>query len=175
MSFVEMMPQEMFAAQRQFIKAMGANRDFVWWAKTLIVEETKELNQAHQTNEGMAQIFKESADVFYVVAGFYNTMSPFAPELLSEEDNEELNKIIIDAWTALATVSQAYNIPMFLFGQAFSIVHASNMSKLGEDGKPIRREDGKIMKGPNYIPPDMTPVVQAYDEFIAQNPSGEGN
>jgi hypothetical protein len=29
------------------------------------------------------------------------------------------------------------------------------MSKLGEDGKPIRREEGKILKGPNYFEPDL--------------------
>lgn len=34
--------------------------------------------------------------------------------------------------------------------KVFAEVHASNMSKLGEDGKPIRREDGKVLKGPNY-------------------------
>jgi len=34
-------------------------------------------------------------------------------------------------------------------------VHRSNMSKLGADGKPVRREDGKIMKGPNFTPPDI--------------------
>lgn len=38
-------------------------------------------------------------------------------------------------------------------------VHQSNMSKLGEDGKPIRREDGKILKGPNYQPPTLTDLV----------------
>lgn len=38
-------------------------------------------------------------------------------------------------------------------------VHESNMSKLGEDGKPIYREDGKVLKGPNYAPPDMTDLV----------------
>ena len=36
---------------------------------------------------------------------------------------------------------------------AYDRVHRSNMSKLGEDGKPIRREDGKVLKGPNYKPP----------------------
>ena len=36
---------------------------------------------------------------------------------------------------------------------AMDRVHKSNMSKLGEDGKPIRRIDGKILKGPNYKPP----------------------
>lgn len=42
---------------------------------------------------------------------------------------------------------------------AFNRVHASNMSKLGEDGKPIYREDGKVMKGPNYTPPDLEGLV----------------
>ena len=36
---------------------------------------------------------------------------------------------------------------------AIDAVHESNMSKLGEDGKPVRREDGKVLKGPNYQPP----------------------
>lgn len=44
---------------------------------------------------------------------------------------------------------------------AFAEVHRSNMSKLGEDGKPIRREsDGKVMKGPNYFVPDMTQFIK---------------
>ena len=40
-----------------------------------------------------------------------------------------------------------------VFDKAFQIVHDSNMSKAGEDGKPILREDGKILKGPNYWEP----------------------
>ena len=43
-------------------------------------------------------------------------------------------------------------------------VHESNMSKLGTDGKPIRREDGKVLKGPNYKPPfldDLTGITCA--------------
>lgn len=39
--------------------------------------------------------------------------------------------------------------------EAFRRVHASNMSKLGLDGKAILREDGKVLKGPNYFEPDM--------------------
>lgn len=38
-------------------------------------------------------------------------------------------------------------------------VHRSNMSKLGEDGRAIRREDGKVLKGPNYSPPDLEPLL----------------
>ena len=44
---------------------------------------------------------------------------------------------------------------------AFEDVHRSNMSKLGEDGKPIRRpEDGKVMKGPNYFKPDLAQFIK---------------
>lgn len=39
--------------------------------------------------------------------------------------------------------------------EVFEEVHHSNMSKLGEDGKPIYREDGKVLKGPNYQPPEL--------------------
>ena len=41
----------------------------------------------------------------------------------------------------------------------FSEVHRSNMSKLGEDGKPIYREDGKVLKGPNYFKPDLAAIA----------------
>lgn len=41
----------------------------------------------------------------------------------------------------------------------FAEVHRSNMTKLGEDGQPIYREDGKILKGPNYQPPDLKRVL----------------
>lgn len=45
--------------------------------------------------------------------------------------------------------------------EAFAEVHRSNMSKLGEDGKPIRRpEDGKVMKGPNYFKPDLAQFIK---------------
>ena len=43
--------------------------------------------------------------------------------------------------------------------EALNRVHESNMTKLGEDGQPIRREDGKVLKGPNYQPPNLTDLV----------------
>jgi predicted HAD superfamily Cof-like phosphohydrolase len=43
--------------------------------------------------------------------------------------------------------------------EVFAEIQRSNMSKLGADGKPIYREDGKVMKGPNYSPPDLTGVL----------------
>ncbi|MBU6235195.1 MAG: nucleoside triphosphate pyrophosphohydrolase family protein [Alphaproteobacteria bacterium] len=48
---------------------------------------------------------------------------------------------------------------------AFMEVQRSNMSKLGLDGKPVvRPEDGKILKGPNYTPPDLAAVLEAWKQ-----------
>ena len=43
--------------------------------------------------------------------------------------------------------------------EAMYRVHESNMSKLDEDGKPIYREDGKVLKGPKYKPPNLADLV----------------
>ena len=48
----------------------------------------------------------------------------------------------------------AANMGWFL-DEALDRVHQSNMSKLDEDGKPIYRDDGKVLKGPNYKPPNL--------------------
>jgi predicted HAD superfamily Cof-like phosphohydrolase len=43
--------------------------------------------------------------------------------------------------------------------EVFDEIQRSNMSKLGEDGNPIYREDGKVMKGPNYFKPDFSKLI----------------
>ena len=44
--------------------------------------------------------------------------------------------------------------------EVFDEIQRSNMSKLGEDGKPIYREDGKVMKGPNYFKPSFEEILK---------------
>jgi len=44
--------------------------------------------------------------------------------------------------------------------EVFNEIQRSNMSKLGEDGKPIYREDGKVLKGPNYFKPDIKKILE---------------
>ena len=166
--FTDIMPKEFFMAVGQFMEVMETSRDFVWWADTLVVEETKELKHAIE-HEDMAQVFKESADLFYVIAGFYNCM-PMNPAIVGTEINDRLQKTILDAWETIAGLSVSKKIPIEIFQDAFAIVHISNMSKLGDDGKPVRREDGKILKGPNYFPPNMSSVVKLYEDFLATNP-----
>ncbi len=43
--------------------------------------------------------------------------------------------------------------------EVFNEIQRSNMSKLGADGKPIYREDGKVMKGPNYFKPNIARIL----------------
>lgn len=44
--------------------------------------------------------------------------------------------------------------------EVFDEIQRSNMSKLGADGEPIYREDGKVMKGPNYFKPDIAEILK---------------
>ena len=44
--------------------------------------------------------------------------------------------------------------------KVFNEIHNSNMSKLDEDGNPIYREDGKVLKGPNYFPPNIKQFIK---------------
>lgn len=53
--------------------------------------------------------------------------------------------------------------------EVFDEIQRSNMSKLGEDGKPIYREDGKVLKGPNYSKPNIAPIIfeTAFEDYIS--------
>ena len=64
-------------------------------------------------------------------------------------------KEMADLQYVLSGLAITYGIDL---NKAVERVHESNMSKLA-DGKPLLREDGKILKGPNYFEPDMTDLV----------------
>lgn len=62
-------------------------------------------------------------------------------------------ELALKAWiTEIYNTGRIYGIDL---NKCFEEVHRSNMSKLGADGKPIYREDGKVLKGPNFTPPDL--------------------
>ena len=88
-------------------------------------------------------------------------------ELISEEFSELAQAVddrdmiqIADALTDLLYVvygaGHAFGIDL---DECFQEVHSSNMSKLGPNGKPIHREDGKVMKGPGYFEPDLEGIL----------------
>ena len=83
-------------------------------------------------------------------------------EYLDAEDANDLTEIA-DALGDIIYIAYgtavAYGLPM---DKIFNEIHRSNMSKLGEDGKPIYREDGKVLKGPRYAPPDIKSIIDAH-------------
>lgn len=92
--------------------------------------------------------------------------------LLEEEYNEYLegeeNNDLVEIADALGDIMYiaygtgiTYGLPM---DEIFNEIHRSNMSKLGADGKPIRREDGKLLKGPNFSPPDIAGIIAKHIE-----------
>ena len=87
---------------------------------------------------------------------------------LIKEELEELkvamkNKDLLEVADALTDILYVTYGAGHAFGinldKCFEEVQNSNMSKLGEDGKPIYKESGKVMKGPKYFKPDLTKFV----------------
>ena len=87
---------------------------------------------------------------------------------LIEEELQELkeaiaNKDIVevaDAFTDILVVTYGGGLAFGIdLDKCFEEVHSSNMSKLGENGKPIFNELGKVMKGPNYHKPNLKQFV----------------
>lgn len=90
-------------------------------------------------------------------------------ELIVEELNELIDakedKDLIGIADALTDILYVTYGAGHAFGldldACFREVQRSNMSKLGEDGKPIYREDGKVLKGPNYSEPNLKKTLQS--------------
>ena len=74
----------------------------------------------------------------------------------AEVDIIEVADALADLDYVVAGANVAFGFPS---EEIINEVHASNMSKLGEDGKPIYREDGKILKGPSYFKPDIGKIL----------------
>ena len=89
----------------------------------------------------------------------YNLIKEGLEELKEAMENKDLLEVA-DALTDILYVTygagHAFGIDL---DKCFEEVQSSNMSKLGEDGKPIYNESGKVMKGPKYFKPDLTKFV----------------
>jgi predicted HAD superfamily Cof-like phosphohydrolase len=71
-------------------------------------------------------------------------------EAVGKGDLAEVADALADLLYVVYGTSAEHGLPI---DECFAEVHRSNMTKLGEDGKPVRREDGKILKGPRFEPP----------------------
>lgn len=94
-----------------------------------------------------------------------------AEELYADPENAALRENLIKELSDLVFVcyqfAAAYSLDL---DEAMDRVFASNLSKLDDNGKPIYRADGKVMKGPNYQPPDLsTCIPQPYLSQVNDN------
>lgn len=123
----------------EFMDTFETPRTTEFWA-VLVKEELKEVKQA------AANLLKELCDLDYVSQGYLNVGGRDHKEVISDNDYKSVARLY-DAfgWDEIH--------------EAFKRVHVSNMSKLGDNGEPIRREDGKILKGPNYQEPNLNDLV----------------
>jgi len=69
-----------------------------------------------------------------------------------DDDLVEVADALADLVYVAIGAAITYGVP---FDRIFNEVQRSNMSKLGRDGKPIYREDGKVLKGPDFYEPDI--------------------
>jgi len=123
-------------AVEEFSTAFDTSTDPALWQR-LVDEEEKEVAEA------AANFLKECIDLGYVSMG-YERLTGELPR------TGRLPSWVGDMWEA---------VPPKVALEALRRVHASNMSKLGDDGKPVRREDGKVLKGPNYKPADLSDLT----------------
>ena len=71
----------------------------------------------------------------------------------TSEIKRKLTKELADLLYVIYGTAVSFGLPL---DEVFDRVHKSNMSKLGDDGKPVYREDGKVLKGNNYKPVDLS-------------------
>ena len=78
-------------------------------------------------------------------------------EAMKKKDLLEVADALTDILYVTYGAGHAFGIDL---DKCFEEVQRSNMSKLGEDGKPIYNENGKVMKGPKYFQPDLRKFIE---------------
>jgi len=78
-------------------------------------------------------------------------------QAIKDKDLKEVADALTDILYVTYGAGHAFGINL---DKCFSEVQQSNMSKLGEDGKPIYNEHGKVLKGPKYFKPDLAKYIK---------------
>ena len=107
-------------------------------------------------------------EVLYIPTTPDFNLSALRLDLIDEEVQELRDGLAKKSMLEIADALTDILYVVYGAGHAFGIdlddcfheVHSSNMTKLGADGRPLYREDGKVMKGPNYREPDLTAFVR---------------
>ncbi len=120
--------------------------------------------KTHQTLMDQAEEFRSAYNLLTIGSGAKRIQKALIDEEWSEfheayhleTDECELKELADLVYVCFQyAASQEWDLD-----EAMRRVHKSNMSKLGENGKPIYREDGKVLKGPNYKKPNLLDLVK---------------
>jgi len=120
--------------------------------------------KTHQTLMDQAEEFRSAYNLLTIGSGAKRIQKALIDEEWSEfheafhleTDDCELKELADLVYVCFQyAASQEWDLD-----EAMRRVHKSNMSKLGENGKPIYREDGKVLKGPNYKKPNLLDLVK---------------
>lgn len=127
------------------------------------------------TNFEMVGDFMEAfgQEVLYMPIMPSSTLMALRLDLINEEVQElrdgmgkrsmlEMADALTDILYVVYGAGHAFGIDL---DECFDEVHRSNMTKLGEDGRPLYRKDGKVMKGPNYEEPDLSQFLLQENEM----------
>lgn len=106
---------------------------------------------------GLKLIEEETEEFREAVENLFENTEGGEGEDVLNESREDLVKELTDLLYVCHWTATRIGIDV---NEAFRRVHASNMSKLGPDGKPVKREDGKVLKGPGYHAPDLSDIVR---------------
>ena len=125
--------QSNFKKVGEFHEAMGARRN-VWPPTEDLIELRTKLIQ-EELYETYEELYHDGTDL--------EVQKPISKQKLAKE--------LADLLYVVYGTADCFGIDI---DRVFAEVHRSNMSKL-VDGKPLKREDGKVLKGPNYTPPNL--------------------
>jgi predicted HAD superfamily Cof-like phosphohydrolase len=122
-----------------------------------------------QTNFEKVQEFQTKMEMARDVWPYGKGLRDLRYRLIEEEFNELADELMDPIPDKRRIAKEAADLLYVTYGlldalgiradHVFKLVHASNMSKLGNDGRPVKREDGKITKGPNYKPVNLDDLL----------------
>ena len=144
----------------------------------IVPSHKAKLDLSHMTRERLAMRFNLIAEEFMELLEAMDIKANIQYFYLDEwnkyvqavdlrdaiENTEEWDMVeVADACGDLKYVIQGFELEVGIPSNAvMQEIHASNMTKLGEDGKPIYRDDGKVLKGPHYQKADIRKQLCAY-------------
>lgn len=143
---------------------------------------SKLAEQVSSTDGGLGErTAAEMLTEFHERFDYEKTSDPCLRLTLHQEEHEELVEAI-ESGDLAAIARELADVAYVAYGSAWSLgidldaalreVHRANMSKLGDDGKPVYRDDGKVLKGPNFRPPDLRLALEGHPVVIDHERGG---